>query len=192
MKINTAYIFLISLLALSACQDKNLTKDKAEVIVRECQLKTDKKVIKARTIDYGLIEINKAIKAKFPEKMNQYIALSEKGLVTIDTLPSKKENFGGLIEVYQIFPTPLASESLISSDTLHGKVTGKFRICEYNFDSVTEVHEIPEKNIASVKVKFIRTNETPFFRDTDEKKQKAEKMKTIPFRKTTDGWKLCD
>lgn len=192
MKSHIAYVIVILFITLSSCQNENLTKNKAEQIVRECQLKTDKKVIKTRTIDYGLVEINKAIKAKFPERMNQYIALSEKGLVTIDTLPSKKEVFGRAKEVYQISLTPLASESLISSDTLHGKVTGKFRICEYNFDNVTEVHEIPEKNIASVKIKFIRTNETPFFRDTDEKKQKAEIIKTVPFRKTTDGWKLCD
>lgn len=180
------------LVALCSCQSENLTKDKAEEIVRKCEFKADKKVIKTRTIDYGLIEINKAIKVKFPEKINQYIELSEKGLITIDTLPNKKENFGREKEVYQVSFTPKASEMLMSSDTLHGKVTGKFRICEYNFDSVTEVHEIPNKNSASVKVKFVRINETLFFRDTDEKKHKKEIIETILFRKTSDGWKLCD
>lgn len=155
-------------------------------------MKANKKVIKTRTIDYGLIEVAKDLKSKFPEKMNEYIELSEKGLITIDTLPNRKENFGRVKEVYQISFTPKASEMLMSSDTLHGKVTGKFRTCEYIFDSVTEVHEIPNKNSASVKLKFVRTNETLFFRDTDEKKQKKEIIKSVPFRKTSDGWKLCD
>lgn len=65
-------------------------------------------------------------------------------------------------------------------------------VFEYIFDSVTEVHEVPEKNTASVKAKLIRTNETPFFTEADEKKNKKEVIKTLPFRKTTDGWKLCD
>ena len=71
-------------------------------------------------------------------------------------------------------------------------ITAKFKIFQYVFDSVTEVHAIPDKNIASVKAKLIRTNETPFFTEVTEKNKKKEVIKKLTFRKTTDGWKLCD
>lgn len=51
---------------------------------------------------------------------------------------------------------------------------------------------MPEKNTASVKAKLVRTNETPFFTEAFENKNKKEIIRTLPFRKTTDGWKLCD
>lgn len=35
-------------------------------------------------------------------------------------------------------------------------------------------------------------NETPFFEETNEKKNPKEFSETVLYRKTTDGWKLCD
>ena len=71
-------------------------------------------------------------------------------------------------------------------------ITAKFKIFQYVFDSVTEVHIIPDKNSALVKAKLIRTSETPFFTEVSEKNNKKEVIKKLTFRKTTDGWKLCD
>lgn len=126
-------------------------------------------------------------------KMETYIKYRDMGLVTIDTLPTiTKGSWGRKVEAFQIELTPKASEHIISRDTLDDVITAKYKIFQYLFDSVTEVHIIPDKNSALVKAKLIRSNETPFFTEVSEKNNKKEIIRTLTFRKTTDGWKLCD
>ncbi|TXE10338.1 hypothetical protein ES711_00025 [Gelidibacter salicanalis] len=125
--------------------------------------------------------------------MDKYIDYRDRGLVTIDTLPTiTLGSWGRKIEAFQIQLTPKASEHNIERDTLDDVITAKFKFFQYVFDSVTEVHIIPDKNIAYVKAKLIRTNETPFFTEIFEKNNKKEVIRTLTFRKTTEGWKFCD
>lgn len=187
--ITTTLIFLI----LTSCSSDELTKSKAENLIRECEEKTGKPDINTTSFDYGRIEVVSYGNTKYDSKMKIYTKYKEMGLITIDTLPAEKTgSWGRKKEVYQINLTSKATPHIIKTDTLNGKITAKVKVFQYLFDSVTEVHEIPEKNTASVKAKLVRTDETPFFTEAFEKKNKKEIFRTLPFRKTTDGWKLCD
>lgn len=193
MKFITIKLALLASVILTSCGSDELTKSKAENLIRECEEKVGKPAIKTTTFDYGRIEVVSYGNNKYDSKMKIYTKYKELGLVTIDTLPTEKSgSWGRKKEVYQINLTSKATPHIIKTDTLNGKITAKVKVLQYIFDSVTEVHEIPEKNTASVKAKLVRTDETPFFTDAFEKKNKKEVIRTLPFRKTTDGWKLCD
>lgn len=193
MKFITIKLALLFSIILTSCGSDELTKSKAENLIRECEEKTGKPAIKTTSFDYGRIEVVSYGNTKYDSKMKIYTKYKEMGLVTIDTLPTEKSgSWGRKKEVYQMNLTSKAIPHIIKTDTLNGKITAKVKVLQYIFDSVTEVHEIPDKNTASVKVKIVRANETPFFTEAFEKKNKKEIIKTLPFRKTTDGWKLCD
>lgn len=193
MKIMTLVKSLLFCLILTSCSSDKLTKSKAENLIRECEEKTGKPDIKTTSFDYGRIDVVSYGNTKYDSKMKIYTKYKEMGLITIDTLPVEKSgSWGRKKEVYQINLTSKATPHIIKTDTLNGKITAKVKVFQYLFDSVTEIHEIPEKNTASVKAKLVRTDETPFFTEAFEKKNKKEVIRTLPFRKTTDGWKLCD
>ena len=192
MKLNSTIKLLCSLLLVS-CGSDELTKSKAENLIRDCEEKSGKPAIKTTSFDYGRIEVVSYGKKRNDSKMELYTKYKEMGLVTIDTLPTEETGtWGRKKESYQINLTSKATPHIIKTDTLNGKITAKAKVFQYLFDSVTEVHEIPNKNTASVKAKLVRTDETPFFTEAIEKKNKKEVIRTLPFRKTTDGWKLCD
>ncbi|HAO14318.1 MAG TPA: hypothetical protein DDE71_01940, partial [Tenacibaculum sp.] len=63
----------------------------------------------------------------------------------------------------------------------------------FELDEINEIHEIPEQNIATVKVTFKKVNKTPFIILMSEKSNNNEVIeKTIGLKKTNEGWKLCD
>lgn len=193
MKFITIHLVLLLTIILPIMSSGELTKAKAEKIIRDCEEKAGKPSIKTGYISYGRVEVVSYMNTRHDSNMDKYIEYRNRGLVTIDTLPTiTKGSWGRKIEAFQIHLTPKASEHIISRDTLDDVITAKFKICQYLFDSVTEVHIIPDKNIASVKAKLIRTNETPFFTEVSESNNKKEVIRKLTFRKTTDGWKLCD
>lgn len=193
MKFITIKLALLVSIILSSCGSDELTKSKAEYLIRDCEKKVGKPAIKTTSFDYGRIEVVSYGNTKYDSKMKIYTKYKEMGLVTIDTFPAEKSgSWGRKKELYQVNLTEKAIPHIIKTDTVNDKITAKVKVFQYIFDSVTEVHEIPEKNTASVKAKLVRTNETPFFTEAFEKKNKKEIIKTLPFRKTTDGWKLCD
>lgn len=190
MKINISILVISFYTILSACSSDELTKGKAESIIKECQ--TEETAIKTKTFYYGKVEIDDLLKAKFPDKMKPYEALEKLGIITIGPL----ERVAGIAskkDRYNVTLTEKGQEYLVSSkDEFRGKIKGRFKICEYKFHIVTEIQEIPGRNEAKVKVKFLRFNETPFFEDAHENRNSKEVTKTITFRKTDNGWKLCD
>lgn len=193
MKFITIKLVLLFSVILTSCGSDELTKSKAENLIRDCEEKSGKPAIKTTSFDYGRIEVVSYGNTKYDSKMKLYTKYKEMGLVTIDTLPAEKSGSWGIKkELYQVNLTEKATPHIIKTDTVNDKITAKVKVFQYIFDSVTEVHEIPDKNTASVKAKLVRTNETPFFTEAFEKKNKKEIIKTLPFRKTTDGWKLCD
>lgn len=190
MKINISILAILFYSVLISCSSDKLTKEQAETIIKKCQ--TTESLIKTKTFFYGTVEIDDLLKSKFPNKMKSYQKLEKLGIVNIGDLKLIK-GIVGKKNQYEITLTPKGKELLVSSRKgFKGKITGKFKICEYKFDSVLEIQEIPEHNEAKVKIKFIRFNETPFFEDEHQKRNPETKLKTVTFRKTTGGWKLCD
>lgn len=193
MKSVTRILILAMTLMLCSCQNEDLTKDKAADIARECESKANKPTIKTTTFDYGEVRVNTTMNKRFDDKMVKYIKFQEMGLVTIDTLDTKTGSLGSKTEIYNIKLTPKAEELIVGDvKDRSGSLTAKLKICEYKFKEVREVQILPEKNAAKVKVVFERFDETPFFEEKNEKKNSKEIVKTVPYRKTTDGWKLCD
>lgn len=195
MKFITIKLALLLSIILTSCGSDELSKNKAENLIRDCIEKHGKEVIKTQNISFGKMEVLSYMNSRFDSNMEPYIRLRDLGLVTIDTLNTiegGKQSWGRKVEFFQVDLTPKALKHVVSSDTIDGVITAKFNVFQYDFDGVTEIHEIPEKNIASVKAKVIRTNETPFFSDDYERKNPKEIIRTLTFRKTTDGWKVCD
>lgn len=189
MKINIL-ILLFTFSTLTACGSDNLTKAKAEAIIKNCQ--TEETAIKTKTFYYGTVEIDDLLKSKFPDKMEPYKKYEELGILNIGPLKRVK-GIVGKKDQYEVSLTEKGKELLIKSEEGNrGKITGKFKLCEYKFDSVTEIQEIPDQNIAKVKVRLTRFNETAFFEEAHEKRNPKEMIKTVIFRKTNEGWKLCD
>lgn len=190
MKINIPILLYLCSFSLTACGSDNLTKAKAEAIIKECQ--TEETAIRTKTFYYGTVEIDDLLKAKFPDKMKPYEKYEELGILNIGPLKRVK----GILkkkDQYEVSLTEKGKELLVKSEELYrGKTKGEFKLCEYKFDSVTEIHEIPDQNIAKVKVRLTRFNETAFFEKAHEKRNPKEMIKTVTFRKTNEGWKLCD
>lgn len=190
--ITKAFILLTTVIFCS-CQDENLTIDNATDIVRECESKANKPAIKTTTLDYGEVRVNTTMNKRFGDKMNRYYELQEMGLVTIDTLATKNGNLGSKTEAFNVKLTTKAEELLIGKvNERSGVISAKFKICEYRFKEIREIQNMPKSNAAKVKVVFERFDETPFFVEANEKRNPKEIVKTVPYRKTTDGWKLCD
>ncbi|MFL0143080.1 hypothetical protein [Tenacibaculum maritimum] len=190
MKINISILAILFYSVLTSCTSDFLTKEKAESIIKNCQ--TSESIIKTKTFFYGTVEIGDLLKSKFPDKMKPYQELEKSGIINIGDLKRVK-GIVGKKDQYEITLTPKGKDLLVSSEKgFRGKITGEFKICEYKFDNVQEIQEIPERNEAKVKISFIRFNETPFFEDTNQKRNPEMKSKTVTFRKTDSGWKLCD
>jgi len=190
MKINISILSILFYTIFTACSSGKLTKDQAESIIKECQ--TKESAIKTKTFYYGTVEIDDLLKAKFPDTMKPYEAFEKLGILKIGPL-ERVPGILGKKDKYNVTLTAKGKEYLVSSeDGFRGKITGKFKICEYKFDSVTEIQDIPERNEAKVKVKFLRFNETPFFEDAHEKRNPKVILKTVTFRNTDNGWRLCD
>lgn len=190
MKIRTSTLTVLLFTILTSCSSDELTTSKAEAIAIECQ--GDKNLVKTTNSSYGILEQWDRFKKNNTIFLESYKKLEDKGLYNIGERQRIKGVLG-MMERCEISLTPKAEKLLISSKKdAKGRITGKFKICEYTFESVEEIHEIPEKNIANVKMKFIRINETPFFREEHKKLNSKEVFKQVTFRKTTDGWKLCD
>ena len=190
MKINISILLISFCTIITACSSDELTKDQAETIIKECQ--TEESAVKTKTFYYGIVEIDDLLKAKFPDKMKPYERLEDLGILNIGPL-ERVDGIIGKKDRYEVTLTEKGKEFLVKSEeNSRGKITGKFKICEYKFDSVSEIQEIPEHNEANVKVTLTRFNETPFFEDAHEKRNPKEVIKTVTFRKTDSGWKFCD
>lgn len=190
MKINISILSIFFCIVLTSCGSDQLTNSKAESIIKDCQ--TKETLIKTKTITYGIVEMDDMLKPKFPDFLKPYQKNENLGIVNIGPLKRVKGIIGKK-DRYDVTLTAKGKEYLESSkEDSGGKVTGKFKICEYKFDAVKEIQEIPERNEAKVKISFARFNETTLFDSTNEKKNPKEISKTVTFRKTNDGWKLCD
>ena len=190
MKIKSTALVILLYATSSSCSSDELTVSKAESILKKCQ--KEQTQIKTRKQSYGLVQMSHDIKRRFPDFMKPYRELEKLGIYNIGDLQIIKGYYSKK-DTYKVSLTPKGEKFLISSKEGSKEVVkGKFKICEYKLDGVIEIHEIPEKNTADVKIKIVRFNETPFLTDFYKKKNPKEIIKTITYRKTNDGWKLCN
>jgi hypothetical protein len=190
MKITKSILTILFFATLTSCSSDGLSISKAESIFIACQ--GEENHIKTHTSTYGIMKKSDRFKKRNGDFIESYKKLEKEGLYIVGDLQRVKSNYL-MYDSYEVNLTPKAKEFLISAQkNYNGEITGKFRICEYTFGSIEEVHEVPDKNIANVKIKIVRVNETPFFRKAHEKTNPKEILRNITYRKTTDGWKFCD
>lgn len=162
MKIKTSILTILFFTLLTSCSSDELSINKAESLFVECQ--AGENLIKTKTYSYGIIERSDSFKKRNKNFIESYKKLEKEGLYIIGELQRVKRSYI-MRDRYEVNLTPKAKELLVSArEEYNGEILGRFRICEYTFGSIEEIHEIPEKNIADVRVKFIRINETPFFK----------------------------
>lgn len=191
MKIKPTIILLCSLLLVS-CGSDELTKSKAEALAKECEAKSEKKLVRTSKLKYGEINLSPTDYAKNPELLETYQKLEKLGVVKLSTIERKKGALGEK-DHFEVSITPEGETYRVGKEqNFLGSLSGQFKICEYKFKVAKEIQEIPERNEAKVSLVLERFNQTPFFEDADEKDNPKEIVETAIFRKTTDGWKLCD
>lgn len=190
MKIKTTILSILFFTLLISCSSDELSISKAESLFIDCQ--AGENLVKTNTSSYGIIERSDSSKKENKNFIESYKKLEKEGLYIVGKLQHIKRNYT-MRDRYEVNLTPKAKEFLVSArEKYNGEISGKFRICEYTYGSIEEIHEVPEKNIANVRVKLIRINETPFFREAHEKLNPKEVFKQVKYKKTNDGWKLCN
>lgn len=69
-------------------------------------------------------------------------------------------------------------------------IQASLKTCEYKLAEVLEIQEIPSLNEAIIKVKFEKISKTEIYELDDNKSDFLTKK--ITFRKTSNGWRLCE
>lgn len=194
MKIISIKITLLLSVILISCSSNHLSKSQAESIIIECQKKSDKEIFKTNKYIYGIIDVPESSTADFSAVLEKHKKMEELGLVTISEAKRDTREFGrSKGDVIEVTLTPKGKEFVVGRvDNTFGRLYAQFKSCEYKIKEVLEIQEIPERNEAKVKVALERYNETPFFEEANEKNNPKEIVDIAPFRKTNDGWKLCD
>lgn len=194
MKINLSIFTTLFFAALISCGSDQLSKSEAKSIIQECQEKSGKELFKTNKYIYGIIEVPDSSSADFSTFLEKHKKLEKLGLVNISQPKKDTREFGRTKgNVIEITLTSKGKEFVVGRiDDFFGSLSAPFKSCEYKIKEVTEIQEIPERNEAKVKVVLERYSETPFFEEANEKGNPKELIDTAPFRKTSDGWKLCD
>lgn len=194
MKSITLKLALLFTVLISSCDSGQLTKSEAKSIMKECQEKLDKELFKTHLYRYGIIDIPKTKSEEYSNILNRHKEMEKLGLVTISDPKKDTREFGNSKgDIIEVNLTSKGKEFLVGRvDNTFGHLKAQFKSCEYEIKEIVEIQEIPERNEAKVKVNYKRINETPFFEETNEKKNPKEFSETVLYRKTTDGWKLCE
>lgn len=194
MKFITLKLAVVLLLLMNSCGSDALTKSEAKSIMKECQEKLDKDLFKTNQYRYGIIEIPDTNSEEYSNLLNKHKELEKLGLVTISKPQRDRREFGNSKgDIIEVNLTPKGKEFLVGRvDDMFGHKKAQFKSCEYEIKEIVDIQEIPERNEAMVKVNYERIEETPFFEEANEKNNPKEFVETISYRKTNDGWKLCD
>lgn len=194
MKFITLKLAVGLMLLITSCGSDELTKGEAKSIMKKCQEKLNKELFKTNQYRYGIIDIPDTKNDEYSNLLDKHKEMEKLGLITISEPKRDTREFGNSKgDIIEVNLTPKGKEFLVGRvDNTFGHLKAQFKSCEYKIQEVLEIQEIPERNEAKVKVNYKRINETPFFEETNEKKNPKEFSETVLYRKTTDGWKLCD
>lgn len=194
MKFITLKLAVVLILLITSCGSDELTKSEAKSIMKECQEKLDKDLFKTNLYHYGIIDIPETKSEEYSNILEKHKEMEKLGLVTISEPKKDTREFGNSKgDIIEVNLTPKGKEFLIGRvDNTFGHMKAQFKSCEYEIKDIVEIQEIPDRNEAKVKVNYLRINETPFFEEANQNKNPKEFFETVSYRKTTDGWKLCD
>jgi|GEM_PF-2239657 hypothetical protein len=194
MKLITLTLSIITIFTIISCGSDQLSKSEAKSVFKECQEKLGKKLFKTNIYRYGIIDISESDSENSFNLLDKHKEMENLGLVTISEPKKDTRQFGRAKgNIIEVSLTPKGKEYLVGRvDNMFGNLSAQFKSAEYEVKEITEIQEIPERNEAKVKMTFERVNETPFFEKANEKKNPKEFSDSATYRKTTDGWKLCD
>ena len=182
--------FLALGLLLGACSGK-LSSSKAEDLIEE-SLK--EKPMYGEIIIYTGDALKPSSlfseeKAKLYDKLNEdgYLKISVVEKPVLDWLGKPKE--GEFERFFSISLTDKSKDYLLETKKSYsdGAYENTMRTYTAEVDKVSDIHIIPEINIAEVKATFIKKDKTPFF--IFEEDQTEFLVKHVEFQKTEDkGW----
>lgn len=182
--------FLALGLLLGSCSDK-LTTSKAEVLVEES--------LKEKPM-YGeiIIYTGEALKPSnlfSEEKAKLYDKLNEEGYLKISIVEKPVLDWRGnpregeFEKFFSISLTDKSKDFLLETKKSYsdGAYENTMRTYTAEVDKVSDIHIIPEMNMAEAKATFTKKDKTPFFIFEDD--QTEFLVKNVVFQKTEDkGW----
>lgn len=185
MKINVSIVLILLLASLTSCSSDKLTKQKIKELYKECLEKGNTEYAEKKIALGNRTVLGTKFKPRNSEE--NYNNLKEQGVINFKKLGT---SFMGNPE-YSISLTE-KGKSYISKTKKEGTWTKTWVKCySLALDEIHEIHEIPEQNIATVKITLKKVNTTPFVILMN--KQNNDLIeKTIGLKKTNEGWKLCD
>ena len=181
--------FLVLGLLLGACSGK-LTSSKAEDLVKE-SLKENPmygEIIIYTGNDLKPSSLFSKEKAKLYDKLNEegYLKTSVVEKPVLDWLGKPKE--GEFEKFFSISLTDKSKDYLLETEKYGDNVyKNTMKTYTAELDKVSDIHIIPEMNMAEAKATFVKKDKTPFF--IFEEDQTEFLVKNVGFQKTEDkGW----
>ncbi len=180
--------FLVLGLLLGACSGK-LTSSKAEDLVKES--------LKEEPMYGEIIIYTGEFKVDFlsEEKYKLYEKLQGDGYLKISVIEKpisdwlRKMMEGEIEKFYSITLTDKSKDYLLETEKYNDNAyVNTMKTYTAELDKVSNIHIIPEMNVASAEATFIKKNKTPFFIFDD---QTDSFTKGVKFQKTEDkGWQV--
>ena len=183
--------FLALGLLLGACSGK-LSSSKAEDLVKE-SLK-EKPMYRYITIYTGEFKDDFLSEEKYKlyEKLqgDGYLKISVVEKPVLDWFGKPRE--GRFEKFYAISLTDKSKDYLLATEESYSKAKGSYentmRAYTAEVDKVSNIHIIPEMNVADADATFVKKDKTPFFIFDDQTDSFTQKVK---FQKTEDkGWQV--
>ena len=196
-------LVLVILILQCSCDSGKLTNSKAEKIISECLAITPSE--QQAFMQLGNVGFTKSQK----KEVNLYEKLKDQGFLKLTLIERQK------IKSFPRSDDPLVQwrrdaekrrqEKYIAEYTVEltkkseiyvvgtkGNSTGvRLRAFNYIVDEVLEVQEIPELNMAKIKVRFKAADLTPFA-ELSLKQNSEVVVKHINMTNTSNGWQYCD
>ncbi|ATA75498.1 MULTISPECIES: hypothetical protein [Capnocytophaga] len=177
-------LFLVLIFALYSCGTDKLTEAKVKDLVQACIEKEPQKDVVDAEITLGEGQLLATMLRKSDNEKN-YLQLSDEKL--IDFEKTNQMLFGQ--SKYNISLTEKGKQYVTRTE----KNKTWVRCLSLKLSEVEEIHENPSTNTAEVKLVFRKENKTPFhILLSDDLKSDEPIKRTMSFRKTNEGWKLCD
>jgi hypothetical protein len=190
MKITLSVITLLLYSFIVSNSYEELTKEEAKSLITNCIIKYP--IIKTKTVTYGIVQKSDLIKKKFPDFLKPYEENQKLGVVSIGK-EERVKDFLTTVSKYEVTLTEKGKELLIKTKEVYKDFNkAELKVCEYKVTSIEEIMEVPAYNIAKVKVKLTRINETILYQENNQEKFPNEYVKLFTLKKTTDGWKACN
>jgi len=169
-------LFILTLFLSSLFSDK-LTNQEAERIFNNCA--------KNGNLYEGTLLVTGKIPDYFftPSDLEIYKKLEKDSLITIET-----SNDYFVINISDKGKEFISKKVIPVEENINAI---EVKLFYYKFDKIIEIQEIPYNNTARVVVNIKKEKETPFIILKD-KEFLDTFQKSFLYRKTNNGWKLCD